>query len=114
MREYLCSKNGKFVIATAHFLERKSQRLRGMSEARFTSLLSMVLTKYHQDKEKFDSLPNNTELFCYSNQLRRGVVLSHRFDTKYDTGSKHFVLLTVYPLGASRPAHPETKKVILN
>jgi len=114
MEEYLHEKNGTSVIGTKHFMERMQQRMNGMSEQHFKGMLDSILQHYHTNKEQFDTLPYNSEIFFFSPKYQRGMVLAHRRDSKNHDGNMHFILMTVYPYGKAVPVQQDTPKITVH
>jgi hypothetical protein len=111
--EYIRESNGTWIVDTKHAIDRLKQR-RGLTPQQIDEMLQGVLDYYTVNREKFEQMPYNSEVFFYSPKHKRGMIMSHRRDTKNRLPGMHWFLMTVYPQGSSTPVHKDTERFILN
>jgi hypothetical protein len=104
--EYILEHCGTKVIMTDH--ARKQIRNRH-------DMLPVQLSNYFiqivEGLVDFDWKYDDQEIFVYSGQYQRGVVLTGRRDFKSASRDRVYVILTMYPFGSSRPMKSSTEIV---
>jgi hypothetical protein len=111
--EYLQQRDGVWIIDTRHAVERMQKRGKAMSQQQVRDFFDRVLQFHAAHKAEFEAMEYNSEVFFYSAKYRRGMILAHRKDGRGNVTGKQWILVTVYPHGASTPVQPETPKYII-
>ena len=91
--EYLLQHKGRWVIDTNHSMMRLSERM-DMTWKGLSSYLIQMVDRLESLKVKPEY---NTELFVWFRELRQGMIVSMRRDTKSGSNKLHYFIVTVMP-----------------
>lgn len=108
--EYLMEHEGTKYILTDHARAQAVKR-HGMPIEQMKSFF----IKAHKGLSAFTWTEYNQEVFVYSRSYQRGCIVAARRDYKNQSNQRlGYVIVTVYPYGISKPAHPDTEIIYVD
>jgi hypothetical protein len=107
--EYLLEYKGRKVIVTDHVKDRARQR-HGMPIDQMKVYFQHMIDGI--DETNYAPTEYNEEVFVYVRAFKRGCVVAFRRDFK-DQSNRDLIMavVTMYPYGTSKPAHPDTEVI---
>lgn len=105
--EILMEHKGTKVILTDHARQQARKR-HGLPIEQMKKFFILA----HDALQDFKWVEYNQEVFVYSRSHQRGCIIAARRDFKNQQDRRlGYVVVTVYPYGISRPAHPDTEVI---
>ena len=109
--EILMEYRGRKIIITDHAREQNRKR------NDFASIESMksYFMRVADGLVEYNFKEYNQEVFVYSKSYKRGCIVAYRREFKNpDDHRMHYAIVTVYPLGSSKPMKPDTEVIYVH